>query len=453
MFCNKCGSQNPDNNAFCEKCGSALRSVDTAGETTVLSPAELEIPPQAESPAEEAVYRQPTYQQPPMQQPIYPQQAPMQQQAYPQQTPMQQQAYPQQAPIQQQAYPQQAYQQVYQQQGAYRQQAPYQQPLKQEAPKKEKEGKKRTAPPPATTGIKVATTILCIFFCLFFVLTSLLGLVRNTLQEDTLSDILEDIDLNDIDDVEELLAELGIEDVIFSDDDKSHTVADLIYDNLTPETQRTLSKRTIRNALDDSKVRSFLIDCILGYTQYYTDDEKMETVDAEDIADFVDKNIKRLSDGEITYLTGNERSDLIQCLNETIDFEMLSRDNVQEMVPLDSSLMSFLLSPLLFWLLVVITVLIFAGLVVLNLHNLCACVPKVGVSLIVVGGLGLLVAIGCFCVTLFVDGVLISLLSPVFTYVATYFALPGGIAMALGLLAVIGGKALKKKEKAAAAAQ
>lgn len=445
MFCTKCGAQNADGNTFCEKCGFALQPIRTAGETTVLSPAELEIPPQPEAPVEE-----PVHQQPPVQQPTY-QQPPMQQNY--QQPVYQQQVY-QQIPTQQPIYQQQVYQQpVYQQQGAYRQQVPYQQPVKQKAPKKKKEAKKRTAPPPATTGVKVATVILCIFFCLFFVLTSLLGLVRNTLQEDTLSDILEDIDLNDIDDVEELLAELGIEDVIFSDDDKSHTVADLIYENLTPETQRTLSKKTIRNALEDSKVRSFLVDCILGYTQYYTDGEKMKTVDAEKIADFVEKNIKRLSDGEITSLSRQERSDLIQCLNETVDFEMLTRSGVEEMIPLDSSLMSFLFSPLLYWLLFAITVLVFAGIVVLNLHNLCACVPKLGVSLIVVGGLEVLLAIGCFCITLFVSGAMISLLSPIFTYVATYFALPGAIALALGLLAVIGGKLLKKKEQASASAQ
>lgn len=440
MFCSKCGFQNPDNSNFCENCGFALHRVPVAGETSILQPSDREyFYPQetVDQQVQEAVNQEPVVPQEPETRAVSEQQA-VYRQAFYQQFPYQQAPYQQQVP-----YPQQ----VPYQQPVYRQQMPVQKAAK---PRKQK---KRTAPPPTTTGVKVATVLLCIFFCLFFVLTSLLGLVRDTLQEDTLSDLFEDIDLNDIDDVEELLAELGIEDVVFSDNGKSHTFADLIYDNLTPETQRILSKKTIRNALEDSKVRSFLIDCILGYTQYYTDNERMKTVDAEDIADFVEKNIRRLSDGEITSLSTRERNDLILCLNENIDFEMLSRNNVQEMTPINSRLMRFLFSPLLFWLLVVITVLIFAGIVVLNLHNLCACVPKVGVSLIVVGGLGLLVAIGGFCVSLFVDGVLISLLSPIFTYVATYFALPGGIALALGLLAVIGGKSLKKKDKAAAIRQ
>ncbi len=469
MYCTKCGSLNSDSNLFCEKCGFALRSMTGAGETAVLQPSDLQAPNvQQATPAQSAESFEAAWPQPDVSfkaaepQPVYRQEAVDPRAAAPQsserqpayqQKPYQQMPY-QQAPYQQAPYQQTTYQQAPYQQTTY-QQTPVQQvvPPVRKADRKKKSEKKRTAPPPASTGIKAATVLLCIAFCLFFVLTSFLGLARQTLTEDTLSELLEEIDLNDIDDVEELLDELGMEDAVSFDDNKSHSVADLIYENLTPEARRTFSKRTIRNALEDKRVRDFLIDCILGYTQYYTDGERLKTIDAEDIADFVDKNIRRLSDGEISSLSSKERNDLIECLNDNIDFEMLSRSNVEEMVPIDSSLSSFLFSPLMFWLLLVITVLIFAGIVVLNLRNICACVPKLGVALIVVGALELLLSVGCLCITLFVGGVLISLISPVFTFVATYFALPGAIALALGLLAVIGGKALKKKEKAAAEPQ
>lgn len=468
MFCSKCGSYNADSNLFCEKCGFAMRSLTAAGETVVLHPSDRQNPNPQDAAAQpvdaseaaqpqplepqESVEPQPVYRQeavdphasapqPSYQPPVYPQ-APYQQASY-------QQGSYQQAPYQQMPYQQSAYQQVPCRQTPVQQVVP---PVRK-AERMKKPPKKRAAPPPASTGVKAATVLLCIVFCLFFVLTSFLGLVRQALSEDTLSELLEDINLNDIDDVEELLDELGMEDAVSFDDDKSHSVAELIYNNLTPEAKQTFSKKTIRNALEDKEVHAFLIDCILGYTQYYTDGERMRTIDAEDIADFVDENIRHLSDGEISSLSRSERKDLIECLNDNIDFEMLSRSNVQETVPLDSSLSSFLFSPLMFWLLLVITALIFAAIIVLNLRNICVCVPKLGVALIVVGALELLLSIGCFCVTLFVGGVLISLISPVFTFVATYFALPGAIALALGLLAVIGGKALKKKEKAAAEPQ
>ena len=68
MFCTKCGTENPDGNGFCGKCGSPLTQSVAEPQAQPVQPTQ---PTQPDQNAAQPVYQQPQYQQPYAQQPQY----------------------------------------------------------------------------------------------------------------------------------------------------------------------------------------------------------------------------------------------------------------------------------------------------------------------------------------------------------------------------------------------
>ena len=305
------------------------------------------------------------------------------------------------------------------------------QPVKKAKEKKPR--KVRSAPPPASVGTKILTIFLCVCFSLFFLLAGTVGLVRELLQEESLEHTLEETDFDEI----EITA-----------GGESYSLPEYIHENLTEEAQAIFSKKAIRNALEDKEVREFLVDALLGYTEYFTDGERMKTIDAKDIADFIDKKIDDLSDGEIRHLSQQEYDSLVENLESSFDFDQLSLSGLRKNTGVNPSLLQFVLSPLCYWLLFAVCVIFFVLVLLVNRSNLCSCVPKLSVTFIVLGVLYLLLALGCVYFILFAPVGFLRLLAPLFGQIASFYAMRGGIGFVLGLFGSIMSKLLRKREQA-----
>lgn len=312
--------------------------------------------------------------------------------------------------------------------------APHPQPKKAESKpvsKPAKPAKTCAAPAKASGGTKVLTALLCVVFCLFFLLTCFIGLTRSLLQEDTLT---------------ELLAQTEPNEITFTLDGEKGSLPELIYGGISSDMQDIFTKKVIRKALESKQTRKFLVETVLGYTDYFTCGSRMHTVDASDFADFIDENISDFSDGEMDWLSNRQYSSVVIALEDTVDFDALSASELRDTLGAAFPLVRFAFTGVCYWLLFALCVVLFALILLINRRNICRCVPRLGATFLVLGSMLLLVAALCVVCMLVNPLNLGSALSAFLGWFAAYFALRGGSGFALGLICCIVSKALRKRD-------
>lgn len=412
MFCIKCGSPNDDSSSFCVRCGTRLP----------VTPNRAPVTPQAQWTPEA---NEPTVFASQAENPVVsPQGEPVWQEEDMTQVP--------EAPAARSAGPDFSVE-------APQYQAPvaaqYQAFGEAQTPT-EDGGTPRKSRPAPTAGKKVLTAVLCLFFALFFLYAGTVGILRNLLNEESYNDILEDTDFNKI---------------ILTVDGKEYELAEYIWEAIPSQLTRAFSRRNIEDILDSEKVKKAVAAALADYTDYLIADEPLHPLTSEDVAEFFDNNRKLASGIYDSYGISHGSEYLTSLLESSFEFDNVrSVSRLERFLDTDFGLAKFLLSPLGYGIAIFLCVLMLALILLVNRANIPACLTAVFVTGITLGSLYLLAALALCGTVLFVSATVVELLSALLLRVAVLLALRGSIALAVGLIGILIGRARKKRQAAKA---
>lgn len=288
---------------------------------------------------------------------------------------------------------------------------------------------KKKDPTAPSVGKRILTVVLCLLLTISMLVTGALGLGRSLLSSDNIA---------------EMVGEVKLEDIEVEMDGETYTLDELIYENLDSNAQEIFTKRTIRNALEDRSVRRFISQTIAGYTRYLTDGSRMKTIDAKDIADFIDKEIDNLSDGEIRNLSDRQYDSLVNAMEDVIDFDGLKKRGMEEISGVDLDAIQTLLSPTIYWICAGVCAVLLVQIIWLNRRKLRFLIP-VAVPLLVLGVLYLLLAVAIGFIPDLIPIENIEIASPIFSSVSSFYTWRCIILLAVGVLAIVARKLFRKK--------
>lgn len=389
MFCSKCGSQLLEGSAFCSNCGHRVAPIT----------------------------------KPPAPQPI-----------------AQPNPIPQPVPVQKPAPVQQP---IYQQPPVYQPEA-QQWPIPQTKPAKPPKQKKERKPLPRPTGgTKALTILLCIFMALCLVFASLISTVRSLFTEDVLYDVLDEVEFSEL--------------TFTAANGEAQTLADAINESVVNRTPNyiydaansigiiELDDDDIDAIFSTDEVREFIVDIILGYTDYFIYGDRMIPISAEDIADFVIDHDWLIFEETGKVVSFAERDIMIEEMERYFDFETIeSRGDIEDTIGFSLTAITFVFSTL-YYILLALAIVCFILIIVLNRKNLPACMTKVGVTSIVFAVWMLLIGIGMLISGNFIgDLPFVTFISAILSQVTSYFLIWSAVALVLGLALILVRKYLLK---------
>ena len=324
-----------------------------------------------------------------------------------------------------------------------RQAPPSERYVRTEPPKK-KERKVRPAP---TGGQKALTVLLCVLLSLTFVVTILVGTVRCLLDEDTIEEIVENVDFDDF----EIPAEDG-----------SCTLAEFLHSRLSGNLKKAFSVRNIEKLLEDEDLRDFIAEIAVDYADFLKGADRLNAVDADRVMDFLNDNPEILTDyspelyhdydgfcyyDDYNYTYRYLDKEIEATLENTIAFDNLSKSGLRSMLGDSLDLIRFALSPLCYILLIVLCVLMLALIVVINRANIPACFGKVFTTALILGILLLLILAAVLLSGFFLPADIQPAAALISGTLAAFYALRGGILFVVGLVGLILSKKLRKREE------
>ena len=246
-------------------------------------------------------------------------------------------------------------------------------------PKRMKEKKKRRV------IAHIGATLLLILFAFLLIATTCLMVVRDAASPDTIKEMINNIDLNDIkiDDLadKEILEEHGL--ICNSDN-----LFDIIYDNIDQsELPYPISKEDFRAIIENEQFREYFGEIFGVSIEMLTSGDSSDVVTSDDIVEYLASNRE-----EFSLILGYDLTDeRLENLKQTLDndygkvFEAIGNKKLDSLMGEDvANAINFIFADWLFVVLILSDIIV-CGLVFLVLRSVSSSVKYCSITMIVIG--------------------------------------------------------------------
>lgn len=279
---------------------------------------------------------------------------------------------------------------------------------------------------------KATSVILSILLCLLIILTGLLGTVRFMLSEDRIEGYFEKLDLDSI----EITDTASGEDISFYEFLKNQFNQSLV-------SQYGITESSIERIITETDLKDDIEEILSNYAGYFIDGDSFKSLEAEDIVDWFREN-----EYIIYEETGYQFTDADYIAME-VDFdddilENFSKSGMRRALGIDPSLIQALLSNTAYIVLIALSVLCAITILIINRKHLSFAFSTIGVSLIVTGGIFVLLSIAVSCLILLIN---MEIVNVILIPLDSFIFLQSAVMLIVGIATIIIVKKIRRSKK------
>ena len=240
------------------------------------------------------------------------------------------------------------------------------------------------------------TVVLCIILFFAISITSFVFVFRRTFSEENIYAIVSEID------VVTVIDELGVYDRIVdviageskADDEATHELADTDEDETIDIEDEDENPSLWRRILADDAIRGFVANNVTGYVDALIRGERELNITREDVLRFTQRSADLISEKIDTRLEESEYEEIEKYIEQIDSFD-IQDDEISEIAAIPSDIdLQFFRLPLQkysFTVMVVFTVLLLAGIFLLNIRRIRRALLGSGIALLSSGVISVII--------------------------------------------------------------
>lgn len=243
---------------------------------------------------------------------------------------------------------------------------------------------------PSCIFVKLLSIFISFILCVILIATACIGIVRSTLDPDSIVDAFTSVEAEDIEEIK-----------ITNEKGKEVSISKYILDYCDEDVKKKydLDEDKVMKVIKDTNADEFLAEVIADYSAYFIKGEELRVLDAERVITWIRDNEQAIEDVVEYEFKEADYKELEAELNRSDIIRSLSAEEIEDELDVDMSQFYLSISVGAYIVLIVICCVLAALVVVINRNKIRALFTYITVCLAVVGAF-YLVIYGCGCIAL-----------------------------------------------------